>query len=156
MININFKKSHKDAILPDMAYNSVQAGIDFYSIEEKIINPQHEEIIRTGLCWEPYFTDFYTENNIQDHFNIYMKLYSKSGLSSNYGIEVGAGVIDQDYRGEIKVVLYNLHTATCYLVNKGSKIAQGVVYILPKIEVITEVEQIAKTERNDKGFGSSG
>ncbi len=69
-------------------------------------------------------------------------------------LDVGAGVVDSDYRGELKVVLFNL-SKTDYVVNAGDRIAQFILekYMPAELEV---VEQLDDTVRGDGGFGSSG
>lgn len=69
-------------------------------------------------------------------------------------IDVGAGVIDNDYRGEIKVILFNLSSED-YIVKVGDRIAQLIIeYFIPA--VLKCVDELDQTERNDNGFGSSG
>lgn len=162
MIRVKFKKLDENAIIP-FQKNITDAGIDFYSVEEKSLSPGDKTLVSTGLAWEPEFYRYQVNSTIADlsffcnfknFYKIYMKLFSRSGYASKHGIEVGAGVIDQEYRGEIKVLLYNFGER--YLtINKGSKIAQGIVYIVPHIEIF-EADQLSITVRNTNGFGSSG
>ncbi len=159
MIILNFQKIHEDAIIPTRNYET-DAGIDFYAIEEKMIYPGTVRIIKTGLVWNPQFEYKYIENNIQDHFNIYMKITDRSGIASKTNLHVKAGVIDQTYRGEIGIVIQNcgnrISGSDFEKIKKGQKIAQGIVDVLPKTS-INKVENIYKeTDRSDKGFGSSG
>ena len=80
-------------------------------------------------------------------------LVSKSGLNVNHGI-VSTGLIDADYRGSIRVKLYNQSGLT-YYVSVGDKISQLV--ILPYLSVkVIRTEELAATERGSRGFGSSG
>jgi dUTP pyrophosphatase len=71
-----------------------------------------------------------------------------------HGIQVGAGVIDPDYRGELKVVLFN-HDMNPYVIKSGYRIAQLVLerYEAPDIE---EVFESTETQRGEGGFGSTG
>ncbi len=70
------------------------------------------------------------------------------------GIQVGAGVVDRDYTGEIKVVLFN-HDKNAYVIHPGYRIAQLVLEMCmtPGVEEIKELEE---TERGEAGFGSTG
>ena len=84
-------------------------------------------------------------------------LKSRSGLSVNYSLEVGAGVIDCGYTGEVKVHLYN-HGLNDYKVNTGDKIAQLITipinledFIPVPLDALREA-----TSRGDSGFGSTG
>jgi dUTP pyrophosphatase len=78
----------------------------------------------------------------------------RSGLAVKYGIDIMAGVIDSDYRGELKAVLIN-HGDSPVSVFPGERIAQLVV--VPCLQVhAREVDELPKTERGEGGFGSTG
>jgi len=83
-------------------------------------------------------------------------LKPRSGLSIDYGTNIGAGVIDASYRGEIKVVL----TAQTFpfVIHKNDRIAQMLILKLPQIEPIkvSSLEELGDTERGENGFGSTG
>lgn len=79
---------------------------------------------------------------------------SRSGLSFKNNIEVGAGVIDSDYRGEVKVKLYN-HGNEDFKVCKGDRIAQIIVFPVFNTDVL-KVDNLDDTDRGSNGFGSSG
>lgn len=84
----------------------------------------------------------------------YGRIASRSGLSAKKNIEVHAGVIDQDYRGEVKMILFN-HSPDTHQLKAGDRIAQMVVeYVVPT--KIKGVSQLESTERAEKGFGSTG
>lgn len=84
----------------------------------------------------------------------YGRIASRSGLSLRNGIEVGAGVIDSDYRGEVRVVLYN-HSSMVYTVRHGDKIAQ-IIFTKYSDAELKEVKELSETKRGDGGFGSTG
>lgn len=133
-------KLAQDAKIPTKG-SSDAAGFDLYSIEDVIINAKSRAIIKTGIAIElPKST--------------YGRIASRSGLACEYGIEVGAGVIDSDYRGEIKVLLIN-NGDIAFNVKKELKIAQLICenYCDPKI---VEVNALNVTDRNTNGFGSTG
>jgi len=81
------------------------------------------------------------------------RVASRSGLSVKSNIETGAGWIDSDYRGELKVELKNLSSKP-YRVNEGDRIAQLVVLPVVDVEVESAL-QLEGTERNSSGFGST-
>ncbi|XP_052097555.1 deoxyuridine 5'-triphosphate nucleotidohydrolase-like [Mytilus californianus] len=84
----------------------------------------------------------------------YGRVAPRSGLAAKHFIDVGAGVIDQDYRGNVGVVMFNFGEQE-FVVNKGDRIAQLIcerIYI-PELE---ECENLNKTERGEGGFGSTG
>ena len=78
---------------------------------------------------------------------------SRSGLSVKHRIEVGAGVADSDYRGEIKVHLHNFGFRE-FRINTGDRIAQ--IIFLPVNHILWEEGELSDTERGAKGFGSTG
>jgi dUTP pyrophosphatase len=145
-MKILFKKLDFFAKIPTRKLDT-DAGLDFYSLEEKTIWPNDYVIISTGIAWEP--------QNIPESTNVYMEIKSRSGLAFKHSVEASnAGVIDQEYRGEIKIKLYN-NSGRSYTVKKGDRVAQGIIKLLPRYS-IEETDSLNSTERNDKGFGSSG
>lgn len=83
----------------------------------------------------------------------YFQLVDRSSMGSK-GIHVFGGVIDEEYRGECVVMLFN-STDQPYVIEHGDKIAQGIVHQVPQLLAI-EVDELEETGRGDKGFGSSG
>ena len=141
---IKFKKLHPDAIIPDYAHKG-DAGMDLYSIQDDIIEPLTWKLIPTGLSCE---LPEGTEGQVR----------SKSGIALKNGVFVlnSPGTVDENYRGEIGVILYNLNTTSQFVIKKGQKIAQ---YVIANVEYVNalEVEEISSTtDRGEGGFGSSG
>lgn len=88
--------------------------------------------------------------------NHYAQIHSRSGLSYKNGLEVGAGIIDEDYQGIIKIILYN-HSKNCFHIKKGYKIAQLIVKQSLNVQFEeTLYVKTTTTTRGNKGFGSSG
>ena len=86
---------------------------------------------------------------------VYGRVASRSGLSLKHGLEVGGGVIDRDYTGEVKVIVYN-HGDCDYTVRVGDRVAQLVLERCAHF-VVTEVDELCvASERADSGFGSTG
>ena len=87
----------------------------------------------------------------------YGRIASRSGLSLKNGIEVGAGVIDSDYRGEIKVLLYN-HSDVEFIVTLGDRISQLILEKIatPDLVRVERQNELAGTTRGVEGFGSTG
>jgi len=85
---------------------------------------------------------------------VYGRIAPRSGLALKFGMDVGAGVIDRDYRGEIGVILFN-HSARAKVIDKGDRIAQ---LILEKVDYCDpmEVDALSLTKRAEGGFGSTG
>lgn len=141
---VKFKKLHPDAIIPDYAHEG-DAGMDLYSIQDDIIEPLTWKLIPTGLSCE---LPEGTEGQVR----------SKSGIALKNGVFVlnSPGTVDENYRGEIGVILYNLNTQTPFVINKGQKIAQYVINQVEYVETLEVHEELSSTERGEGGFGSSG
>uniref|UniRef100_A0A158P5N9 Deoxyuridine 5'-triphosphate nucleotidohydrolase n=1 Tax=Tetranychus urticae TaxID=32264 RepID=A0A158P5N9_TETUR len=127
------------AIIPRFVYFSV--GFDLHCIESFFIEPQNRAVIRTGICLE--FPD-----------GCYGRVAGRSSLAASSGIIVGGGVIDPDYRGEIKVILFNLSSET-FTATKGDRIAQVIVEKYYRCNS-TLISNCSATTRGSQGFGSSG
>lgn len=84
----------------------------------------------------------------------YARIAPRSGLTFKYGIQVGAGVIDSDYTGEIKVILFN-HGENDFIIKTGDRIAQLIFEKIVTNE-LQEVEELVQTDRGSGGFGSTG
>jgi deoxyuridine 5'-triphosphate nucleotidohydrolase len=140
MPKITFEKIHSDAVLPKKNHNT-DAGWDIYSVEDRVIPAKGKDVVDVGL----------KVSFIQPGY--WVRMSSRSGLSFKHGILAHPGVIDQDYRGSMGVMLYN-HSSEDYLVKKGDRVAQMVVHY--NIDMNVEWGDQVATERGEKGFGSSG
>ena len=138
---LRIQKIHPDAIIPKRATHH-SAGYDVYSIEELVIPPGGQAIIPTGL-------------SIAVPEGTYGRIAPRSGLAVKHAIGVGAGVIDRDYRGEVKVVLFNHHPSKYFLVHTGDRIAQLILECIHCPDVV-ECDALDATERGEGGFGSTG
>jgi dUTP pyrophosphatase len=135
---MTFEKLHEDAIIPQ--YQTIgSAGLDLHSIEATIIEPGKWSLVGTGLRIN---LPGGTEGQVR----------SRSGLAAKHGISVlnSPGTIDEDYKGELKVILYNAGDST-FSIEKGDRIAQLVVAPVYKLAGFA-----LDNEREDKGFGSTG
>jgi dUTP pyrophosphatase len=119
------------------------AGYDLTSIENISIPPKSRSLISTGL-------------SIQLPMYSYGRIAPRSGLSVK-GLDVGAGVIDESFRGIIKVLLIN-NNDNDFVVNVGDRIAQLLVEPIyyPDVETVSSLEDLSSTIRGDGGFGSTG
>jgi len=136
------KRLSEDAKLPTYG-TPFSAGLDLYSIDEIEIPPLSRQIIGTGISVE-------LENEDEHGF-----IWPRSGLSFKAGLDVLGGVIDNDYRGEIKVIIFNSDKNFSYKVGKGERIAQLVVQKVSRHTLIeSEIEN--NTDRGNCGFGSTG
>lgn len=116
------------------------AGYDLYSIEEKTIASKDRGLVDLGI-------------SLAIPAGFYGRVASRSGLSVRHGIEVGAGVIDSDYRGPVKVMLHN-HGPDDYTIGIGERIAQLIITPVAFPGFIYETPD--KTSRGAGGFGSTG
>lgn len=134
------KKLYPDACVPKRQTED-SAGYDLYSYSDYVIHAHSSELISTGVSFTvPKGT--------------YGRIAPRSGMSCK-GTDVGAGVVDRDYTGEVKVLLFNLNNNTSIVINKGDRVAQ---LVLTKISTcpVVEVESLEDTSRGDGGFGSTG
>jgi dUTP pyrophosphatase len=123
------------------------SGFDLRANESGILKPLERMLISTGLFFE-----------IPKGYDIEVK--SRSGLAFKHGIGVLTGTIDQNYRGEVKVLLFNISNEN-FEFKKGDRIAQAIVRnrisddfgALIKLQ---ELNQLSETERGSGGFGSTG
>ena len=138
--HLNFKRLDPRATLPTRGSQQA-AGLDIFSIEEVAIEPQQRVLVRTGLA-------------VAIPEGYYGRIAPRSGLATKKGLDVLAGVIDCDYRGEVCCLLFNAGDQTIHLPSE-SKICQ---LIIEKIITPTAVwrDEISDTDRGSGGFGSTG
>jgi len=136
---LSFKRLDPKALLPTRGSQSA-AGLDLYSIEAVSLQPKERRLIRTGLAVA-----------IPEGF--YGRLAPRSGLATQKGIDVLAGVIDADYRGEIGCLLYNAGDEIIDLPAQ-TKICQLIIEKIVTPDAIW-VDSLAETSRGSGGFGST-
>ena len=141
---VKFKKLNPDAIIPNYAHEG-DAGMDLYSVEDIIIEPLSLKLVPTGLACE---LPEGTEGQVR----------SKSGIALKNGVFVlnSPGTVDENYRGEIGVILYNLNTKEPFIIKKGQKIAQYVINQVEYVDTLEISEELSSTSRGEGGFGSTG
>merc|ERR1719435_732964 len=117
------------------------AGYDLYAAEEKVIEPGKRACVKTDI-------------QIEVPSGTYGRVAPRSGLAAKHGMDVGAGVIDKDYRGNVMVLLFNFGDAA-FNVHPGDRIAQLVLEKISMAE-LEELPTLDETDRGDGGFGSTG
>tara|TARA_Y100000310_G_scaffold257434_1_gene265497 strand:+ start:1742 stop:2161 length:420 start_codon:yes stop_codon:yes gene_type:complete len=137
---MQFIKLREDAILPHRATPHA-AGCDIAAVEDTCIPANSRKLVSTGIAW---FNDGSLDNR-----NTWAKLEPRSSLACK-GIDVGAGVIDNDYKKEIKVLIIN-NSAEDYHFIRGDRIAQMVIQ-----RYQTAVGETNSAEDRVGGFGSTG
>lgn len=131
-----------DKGLPMPSYQTDGAnGIDIYITEDIYIMPNDNEKISFGIAIEIP----------KNHVGI---ITTRSGVGFKQSVEHRVGVIDEDYRGELKGKLYN-YSKNIVAYNRGDRVAQLLIVPCPQM-IIEEVEELSDTKRGEKGFGSSG
>jgi len=140
MSQLLVKKLNEHAITPTRG-SPLAAGYDVYSSVDTTIASGCRGLVDTGVAFTvPLET--------------YGRIAPRSGLAVKKGIQVGAGVIDRDYTGEVKVVLFN-HGDDDFVIKRGDRIAQLIIERceFPEIKIVSE---LLVTERGTDGFGSTG
>ena len=140
-----FKKLDINAKIPERGSKEA-IGYDLFCSKQLTIDPNDKGIVNTSISMEVV--------NIPDGENWYARIAPRSGLAAKKHLDIGAGVVDSDYRGELKVVVFN-HASTKHTFNVGDKVAQLIIeraYIFP----VKEVVDLTETERGENGFGSTG
>ena len=136
---LRFKQLDLNAVLPKRG-SALAAGLDICSIEDAELQPKQRAMVRTGLA-------------VAIPPGFYGRVAPRSGLAAKQGLDVLAGVIDSDYRGEICCVLYNTGGQTISL-PAGSKICQLIIEQIITPEA-TWVNDLDSTARGAGGFGST-
>ena len=131
------------ATLPARSYDG-DAGLDLHAAEAATIPPGGRATVGTGLALEVP----------EGHAGLVLP---RSGLAARHGIALvnAPGLIDAGYRGEVRVLLLNTDRAEPFQVGVGERIAQLVVVRVESPEAV-EVEELALSDRAERGFGSSG
>lgn len=143
MTAVPVKRLRPDARLPVQAYPG-DAGLDLAACERVELAPGERAVVGTGIAVAIP----------PGHAGL---VVPRSGLAARHGLgKVNApGLIDEGYRGEVKVILLNTDREAPFVVEPGMRIAQLVVVELPSIELL-EVDELPASERGDDGLGSSG
>ncbi|MFP6300579.1 dUTP diphosphatase [Helicobacter pylori] len=141
-MKIKIQKIHPNALIPKYQTEG-SSGFDLHAVEEVIIKPHSVGLVKIGIC-------------LSLEVGYELQVRTRSGLALNHQVMVlnSPGTVDNDYRGEIKVILANLSDKD-FKVQVGDRIAQGVVQKTYKAEFI-EYEQLDETSRGSGGFGSTG
>tara|TARA_Y200000002_G_C22131836_1_gene435184 strand:- start:12 stop:449 length:438 start_codon:yes stop_codon:yes gene_type:complete len=144
MVKVLIKKLNSTVKLPEYKSNGA-SGMDLIAFikETIIVKPKTSSLVPTGIS-----VAFSEDYEIQ--------IRPRSGLAAKYNISVlnTPGTIDSDYRGEIKIIIYN-HGDTDFNINNGDRIAQMILSPVIKME-LEESNDLPETIRGSRGFGSTG
>ena len=144
MVKILIKKTNKEVITPKYKTNG-SSGVDLSAFLDKkvVIKPNSSELIPTGL-----------QVAIPEELEIQIRPRSGLAAKESIGVLNSPGTIDSDYRGELKIILFN-HGKEDFIINNGDRIAQMVLVPIVKME-FEEVDSLPNTVRGQGGFGSTG
>ena len=144
MVKILIKKTNKEVITPKYKTDG-SSGVDLSAFLEKkvVIKPNSSELIPTGL-----------QVAIPEELEIQIRPRSGLAAKESIGVLNSPGTIDSDYRGELKIILFN-HGNKDFIINNGDRIAQMVLVPIFKME-FEEVDSLPNTVRGQGGFGSTG
>ncbi len=143
-LHIKISKINEDAHIPEYKTQG-SSGMDLYSVDDVNIEAYKAALISTGLIIE-----------IPDGYEGQVRPRSGMALKSQLTVLNSPGTIDSDYRGEIKIILFNANDKAIKI-NKGDRIAQLVIMpvIHAKFEVVDSCE-LTESKRGAGGFGSTG
>lgn len=166
-IKVGFKRLNDNAIMPTKAH-ATDSGFDLYASKDVIIEPGETVVVPTGIAVE-----------LPPGYEATVR--PRSGITAKTKLRVQLGTIDNEYRGEIGVIVDNIaedpigNTSRylnlvdgseirqdedipdgTYYIRKGDKLAQLVVQPLPAIEAYEVEGDLKTTERGESGFGSTG
>ena len=143
MTAVQVRRLHADAVVPGRAHHG-DAGFDLVACEQVELEPGARAVVGTviAVAIPP------------GHAGLVLP---RSGLAARNGVSVvnSPGLIDEGYRGEVKVILLNTDLANRFVVEPGMRIAQLVVVPIPTVELV-DVPELPSSQRGDGGLGSSG
>ena len=144
MFRILIKKTSEEVITPKYKTEG-SSGVDLSAFLNKkvVIKPNSSELIPTGL-----------QVAIPEELEIQIRPRSGLAAKESMGVLNSPGTIDSDYRGELKIILFN-HGDKDFIINNGDRIAQMVLVPILKME-FEEVDNLPDTVRGQGGFGSTG
>ncbi len=120
-MKIRIKKLHADALLPHYAHGPLEdAGLDLRALERVVLSPGVSQAVPTGIAIE-----------LPPGYEAQVR--PRSGMALKHSVTVNFGTIDPGYRGEIRVIMFNLSRAD-YVVEQGDRIAQLVIARYEAIE----------------------
>lgn len=140
-MKVTFKKVNANAKLPEYGTEG-SSGMDVFACHDAILEVGQPVAVSTG--WQLA--------DIEKGFELQVRPRSGNSLNKGYTVTNTPGTIDQDYRGEIKVILHSLKQQV--QIKKGDKIAQLVPCMVFKAKIV-ESDSVIETARGVGGFGST-
>ena len=144
MVKVQIKKVDPKVQIPKYKTDG-SSGVDLMAFlkETKIVMPGESILIPTGL-------------SLAVPKDLEVQIRPRSGLAAKYNISVlnAPGTVDSDYRGEIKIIIYN-HGNKKFEIKNGDRVAQMILTPVLKFD-FEEVKELSTTIRGSGGFGSTG
>jgi len=140
-MDVQIKLLSENAKIPSQG-TSMSAGYDLYAAEEGLVPRHSRKLIKTNV-------------SMSIPMNHYGRVAPRSGLAYKNGIDVLAGVIDSDYRGDIGVVLYNTDKDSDFNVKIGDKIAQIIIEPCSSVNFM-KTQILSNSNRGESGYGHTG
>jgi len=135
-------KKLSDNAFPPVKGSGQAAGFDLRAAYDYVVTCKGKQLVKTDL-------------QVEIPEGCYGRVAPRSGLALKHFIDVGAGVVDSDYRGNVGVVLFNFGEQD-FLIHKGDRVAQLICEKIEYPELEEVKENLSITERGDGGFGSTG
>lgn len=142
-VTLPIKRLDATLDMPAYAYPG-DAGLDLRAAESTVLKPFERKLVSCGI-------------SIAIPRGYAGFVLPRSGLAAKHGISIvnAPGLIDSDYRGEIKAILVNLDPENDFAIERGDRIAQLVIMAVPTV-TLEESDELSETQRGAGGFGSSG
>jgi len=144
-IEISFLKTHTDALLPERAHNDPLKGdacYDLFAVEDTVIPANGSAVVPVGLKVGHISAGYW------------LKIEARSGNGFKKGLEPHPGVIDNNYRGDLGIKLFNL-TDEDQVIEKGKGAAQFSIQRMLVADWVGWTDQATSSDRGEKGFGST-
>ena len=142
-LELRVQRLDKGLPLPEYAYPG-DAGLDLMAAESAVIGPGERALIPTGIALA-----------IPEGYAGFVQ--PRSGLALRQGLSIvnTPGLIDSQYRGEVKIIVLNTDKGQSITIERGQRLAQLVILQVPTVRIV-ECDDLDETERSIGGFGSSG
>lgn len=141
-MNINIKKVHNDAIVPEYQTEG-SVGFDLHVIQSYWIRANETVLLETGIAFE-----------IPLGYELQIRLRSGTAVKTKLRLSNGVGTIDSDYRDSVKLIVENTGSDDEFI-EKHTRLAQGIIAPIIKA-TFSLVDELSETDRNKGGFGSTG
>lgn len=154
-IIVTYKLLNENAHVPTRAYHKA-ACYDIYGTDDVIIPPNQWRVIPTSIAFAPWPHIYISWLNLTftPLGNVASKIHTRSGLAIKKGQRAHLGIIDNDFRDEVSIIMFN-HNSYPVRYHPGDRVAQIEFYRVPSV-YFWKRDILSKSLRNKSGHGSSG